>query len=175
MVLRNLSSILDEVVLVRKNSSISRDSIDLGRNRAACPGKANADSRHSRRCPMLSTDIAPVFYRSNRGNLLATRTMDIPEREQALGTKKQPGQMRAPQRAKVLPFEFRSRVVATWRFWAECNSGACSFSRIGTKRDRAASEKTCCGKVLFQLSRFSMVAHWNDYVRQTESIVYCLD
>jgi hypothetical protein len=77
---------------------------------------------------MLSTDIAPVFYRSNRGNFLATRTKDIPEREQALGTKKQPGQMRPPQGAKVLPCEFRSGVVATWRFWTECNSGACSLS-----------------------------------------------
>jgi hypothetical protein len=98
---------------------------------------------------MLSTDIAPVFYRSNRGNFLATRTKDIPEREQALGTKKQPGQMRPPKGAKVLPCEFRSGVVATWRFWTECNSGACSLSRIGTKRDRAASEKTCRGKILF--------------------------
>ena len=80
---------------------------------------------------MLSTDIAPVFYRSNRGNFLATRTKGIPEREQALGTKKQPGQVRPPQGAKVLPCEFRSGVVATWRFWTECNSGACSLSRIG--------------------------------------------
>jgi|GraSoiStandDraft_54_1057290.scaffolds.fasta_scaffold249139_2 hypothetical protein len=117
---------------------------------------------------MLSTDIAPVFYRSNRGNSLATRTMDIPERERALETKKQPRQMRSPQGAKVLPIEIPSRVVATWRFWTECNSGACSLSRIGTKRDRAASEKTCGGKVLFRHSRFSMVPHWNDCVRQAK-------
>jgi hypothetical protein len=51
---------------------------------------------------MLSTDIAPVFYRSNRGNFLATRTMDIPEREQALGTKKQPGQTATAARGKSL-------------------------------------------------------------------------
>lgn len=149
--------------------------MDFGWNRAACSGKANADSRRSRRCPMLSTDIAPVFYRSNRGNFLATRTMDIPEREQALGTKKQPGQMRPPQGVKVLSSEFRSGVVAPWCVWTECSSDACSFSRIGTKRDRAASEKTCCGKVLFQLSRFSMVPHWNDCVRQAKSIACCLD
>jgi hypothetical protein len=42
--------------------------------------------------------------------------MDIPERAQALGTKKQPDEMRPPQGVKVLPFEFRSQVVATWRF-----------------------------------------------------------
>jgi hypothetical protein len=119
---------------------------------------------------MLSTDIAPVFCRSNRGNFLATRTMDIPEREQALGTKKQPGQMRPPQGTKVLPCEFRSGVVATWRFWTECNSGACSHSRIGTKRDRAASEKTCRGKVLFQHSRLSVVLHWNDCVRRASDV-----
>jgi hypothetical protein len=39
--------------------------------------------------PMLSTDIAPVFYRSNRGSFPATRTMDIPERERSQGTNKQ--------------------------------------------------------------------------------------
>jgi hypothetical protein len=138
-------------------------------------GKANANSKHSRRCPMLSTDIAPVLYRSNRGSSLETRIMDIPEREEALGTRKQPGPMRSPQGVKVLPFEFRSRVVAAWRFWTECNSVACSFSRIGTKPVRAASEKTCCGKVLFRHSRFLMVPHWNDCVRQAKSIVCCLD
>jgi len=37
------SSIPDEVALVRKNSSISCDSIDFGWNRAVCSGKANAD------------------------------------------------------------------------------------------------------------------------------------
>jgi hypothetical protein len=74
-----------------------------------------------------------------------------------------------------LPCEFRSGVVATWLFWTECNSGACSLSRIGTKRDRAASEKTCRGKVLFQHSQFSMVLHWNDCVRRAKSEVCCLD
>jgi len=46
-------------------------------NRAARSGKVNADSKRSRRCLMLSTDIAPAFYRSNKGNLPATSTTDI--------------------------------------------------------------------------------------------------
>ena len=55
---------------------------------------------------MLSTDVALVFYRSDRGSFPATRTTDIPEREHSRGTKKQPYPMRRPQEAKVVPFEF---------------------------------------------------------------------
>jgi len=51
-------------------------------NRAAYSGKVNADSGRSRQGPMLSTDIAPVFYRSIRGRFPATRTMDIAEQRQ---------------------------------------------------------------------------------------------
>lgn len=112
-----------------------------------------------------STDIAPVFYRSSRGNLLAIRTTDIPEREQFQQTKKQPCPRQQPQGAKVLPFEFQSGVAeATSRFSTEYNSGACCLSRIDPKRDRVANEETCCGKVLFQGVRLSFVPHWHDCV-----------
>jgi hypothetical protein len=66
---------------------------------------------------MLSTEIAHVLYRRNRGSFPATRTTDIPEREQPQGTKKRPYPMRQPQGSKVLPFECRPGVVeATQRF-----------------------------------------------------------
>lgn len=83
--------------------------------------------------------------------------MDIPEREHAERTKKQSGPMRPPQGAKFLPCEFRSGVAATLRLWTEYHSGASSLSRIGTERRRAASEKTCRGKVLFQHSQILTV------------------
>ena len=46
-------------------------------NRAACSGRVNADSGRNRRCPMLSTDTAPVFCRSNRDSFPATRAPRI--------------------------------------------------------------------------------------------------
>ncbi len=112
---------------------------------------------------MPSTDIAPEFYRSNRGSFPATRTTDIPGREQSRGTRKlkcrQP--TRPPQAVNVVPFEFRSGVRKTsWRFWIEYDFGAC-LSRIDTKRDRLAKEKTFCQRVLFQLLSL-LTEHCND-------------
>jgi hypothetical protein len=69
-------------------------------NRSACSGKVNADSRRSRRCPMLSTDIALVFYRSDRGSVPATRTTDIPEREHSQGQRSSHTQCDARKRRK---------------------------------------------------------------------------
>src|SRR5229473_1545420 len=78
---------------------------------------------------MLSTDTAPVSCRSNRDSFPATRTTDIPEREQSQGTKKQLYPMLQPQGAKVLPFEFGSGVAeATWCLWIDCDSAAWSLS-----------------------------------------------
>ncbi len=112
---------------------------------------------------MPSTDIAPEFYRSHRGSFPATRTTDIPGREQSRGTRKlkcrQP--TRPPQAVNVVPFEFRSGVRKTsWRFWIEYDFGAC-LSRIDTKRDRLAKEKTFCQRVLFQLLSL-LTEHCND-------------
>jgi len=61
----------------------------------------------------------------------------------------------------VAAFEFRSGVrTTTWRFWIEYDFGAC-LSRIDTKQDRLAKEKTFCQRVLFQL--LSLLAeHCND-------------
>lgn len=60
--------------------------------------------------------------------------------------------MRQPQAMKVLPFELWSGVAeASWCLRIEQGSGACFLSRIDTKRDRIAVEKTCRGNVLFQL------------------------
>jgi len=69
-------------------------------------GKANADSGHSRRRLMLSTDIAAVSDRSNRGSSPARRTTGIPGCPRSQGT--QPGPLRPPQGTKVVAFEFRS-------------------------------------------------------------------
>jgi hypothetical protein len=50
-----------------------------------------------------------------------------------------------------VPFEFRSGVrKTTWRFWIGYDFGAC-VSRIDTKWDRPAKERTCRERVLFQL------------------------
>src|SRR4030088_2063044 len=52
---------------------------------------------------MLSTDIAAVFDRNNRGSFPATRTMDIPGREQSRRTakRKQTYPARQPQAVKA--------------------------------------------------------------------------
>ena len=105
----------------------SLDRPGSGRNRAACSGRADADSRRSRRWPMPSTDIALGSYRSNRDSLRATSTTDIPKREPSRATGKRPHPMRPPV-AKVPPFEFRLEIAATWRFWIEWNSRASFFS-----------------------------------------------
>jgi hypothetical protein len=140
-------------------------SIGFGRNRAACSGTAIADSGRSRRCPMLSTDIAPVFYRSSRGSLPATSTTDILGRERSQGTKTRPCPMRQRQAAEVWSAESRSGVAeATSRFSTEYYSGACFLSRIATRLDRAANEKTCCGEILFRGVRFSFAPHRHDCV-----------
>src|SRR6266571_4396020 len=55
------------------------------------------------------------------------------------------------QGVNVAAFEFRSGVrTTTWRFWIEYDFGAC-LSRIDTKQDRLAKEKTFGQRVLFQL------------------------
>jgi hypothetical protein len=41
------------------------------------------------------------------------------------------------------------------------------FSRIDTKWDRIAVEKTCRGNVLFQLSRLLLLPYRNDFVRSS--------
>src|ERR1700680_4566403 len=52
---------------------------------------------------MLSTDIAAVFHRSNRGSFPGTRTTDIPGREQSQRTTKQKQlyPVRQPQAVKA--------------------------------------------------------------------------
>jgi hypothetical protein len=134
-------------------------------HRAACSGTAIADSGRSRRCPMLSTDIAPVFYRSNRGSPPATSTTGIPGRERSQGTKTQPCPMRQRQAVKVRSIEFRSGVAeATFRSWTAYYSGACFLSRIDPKPDRAADEKTRSRKLLFRDVRLAFAPHRHDRV-----------
>ncbi len=61
----------------------------------------------------------------------------------------------------VAAFKFRSGVrKTTWRFWIEYDFGAC-LSRIDTKQDRLAKEKTFCQRVLFQLLSL-LTEHCND-------------
>ena len=133
-------------------------------NRAACSETAIADSGRSRRFPMLSTDIAPVYYRSSRGSLPATSTTDIPGREWSQGTKTQPCPMRQRQAAEVGSAESRSRVAeATSRFSTEYYSGAC-FSLVSTRSwisepmRRLAAGKSYSRAFGFRLRRIGTIA-----------------
>jgi hypothetical protein len=119
-------------------------------NRAACLGKANVDSKRSRRCLMLSTDIVAASCRNNRGNLLATNTTDIPEREQSRVTKRR-RPTRQPQAAKVAPAEFRSGTAETiGHFSIEYDFGACfsSCARLASP-EGASGRKTQAGVRIF--------------------------
>lgn len=110
---------------------------------------------------MLSTDIAPVSYRSNKGSLPATRTTDIPGRERSRGIKTQRYRMRLPQAAKVGSIEFRSLIAeAISRFWTEYHCGTCFISHVDPKRVLVVSEKTCCGTIIFREARFLLAPAW---------------
>jgi hypothetical protein len=165
IVLRNLHPSWTRSLPTVRRPAFSCCSMGVGQNRAACSETAIADSGRSRRCPMLSTHIAPVFYRSSRGSLPATSTTDIPGHERSQGTKTQQCPMRQRQAAEVWSAESRSGVAeATSRFSTEYYSGACFLSRIDQKLDRGANEKTCCGQILFRGVRFSFAPHRHDCV-----------
>jgi len=106
----------------------------LRRDGPECSKIVTADSARSRRCQRPSTDIAPEFYRSNRGSFPATRTTDIPEREQSRETRKQLSPMQQPQEVKVEPFECQSGAAETaGRNYIGYDFVACFLSRM-TKR-----------------------------------------